>query len=1208
MSKLINKNIIKAMTIGISAVMAASSMNLSAFAEEATNTTPEPITPDGDDEQTAATASQLAIVLDTIGTLEDEEKHDIVDDVHDAESSFTTAQTSYDTAKKAEEQPVEEAEPQNDGENILLADGNAQQPAAENAETAKTATEYVEEVADKLDGMDTQDTLIAGAYSNANSKATDANTEVGVGEGLEKEANDLLGIVPEGTEGETVTLIDIIVGADEIVDEQSEVIAGATTEGEAQEAYDTAATAVAGASKNVDDTQSELTRIEGELAASKEKYDAAVSARDGILADLATAQQNYETLKEQASEAAENAKSELERLSGLAAGYETDAKDALAAYNSTGYGLIAYYENYIKNFKPTDEKKALTWDDYRNLVKATMEFYYVPDVLGGSNFGNWEWFGAEKFGNGVDYSETVDNSTKGNVLNYGVFTYDVVDENGETVTKTMRVNYKTADGNGTNINSKAGIVIFEKVDHLVLDGHDLTDAIKNGVDTDGYYFDEAGNAYGKDAEGNYVKYETAEPVEAISESDSRVDGIGTVVDIVENTEKVSVGFDEAGNLVRTVKADVVTTTYTQASLTTTETVTNEKGQDATLSEEDAKANYVAELKEIVKGLKEGQKITIVIGKDDDGKDITKDYAAGDENKVDDAGFEYYKTSVGVESDVFNGKYKVSGTYQEKFTKTKEIKDSHKNLVFDASEEDARKDYNKAVRDFVDDYTYSDEFFDHQQKYTLIESSSTDPKIERVSKKEYSYEGTVTVTYQKLKSESVGNYFAMVEGFLDLFRGKNTEKEREDLIRAKLEEQGKTLVAFDGYDITKGFLGIGEATIYYVDAQTVTDREVTADTEEAAKAAFETSLGSSAYNVKVTSAVAQTEKKVTSYNYGYRALSYLLSTTTQYIKDESTTATQATISTTTWDEIAAKSFTEYRNDNWYTGNILLSQYDKEKGRDYATDNKTEDKKVVNYQLNAEQSERTADFRSKIDRAADIAAKYAQAAKDAADAQLALNAAKGRVEDLKNQLAELQATGGTLTEVSAWAASLADAQQALTDAITKRDELVKKLADLEKQFNDKVDEIRAAEAAAAEAAAAAAATTTTTTTIAATETPAAAAPAVAAPAPAPAPAPAVANPDNPANQVVDNNADDNTQNTETIENEESALAEGIGEKKTENIEGDETALSEGIGTQTAKKNWPWWWILIVAAVTGGTTFGVIKGNQKKKATEETKKTDK
>ncbi|MBR4276836.1 MAG: hypothetical protein IKQ28_00225, partial [Lachnospiraceae bacterium] len=109
-------------------------------------------------------------------------------------------------------------------------------------------------------------------------------------------------------------------------------------------------------------------------------------------------------------------------------------------------------------------------------------------------------------------------------------------------------------------------------------------------------------------------------------------------------------------------------------------------------------------------------------------------------------------------------------------------------------------------------------------------------------------------------------------------------------------------------------------------------------------------------------------------------------------------------------------------------------------------------------------------------------------------------------------------------------------------------------------------------------------------------------------APAPAPAVANPDNPANQVVDNNADDNTQNTETIENEESALAEGIGEKKTENIEGDETALSEGIGTQTAKKNWPWWWILIVAAVTGGTTFGVIKGNQKKKATEETKKTDK
>ena len=34
MSKLINKNIIKAMTIGISAVMTVGSMNLAAFAEE----------------------------------------------------------------------------------------------------------------------------------------------------------------------------------------------------------------------------------------------------------------------------------------------------------------------------------------------------------------------------------------------------------------------------------------------------------------------------------------------------------------------------------------------------------------------------------------------------------------------------------------------------------------------------------------------------------------------------------------------------------------------------------------------------------------------------------------------------------------------------------------------------------------------------------------------------------------------------------------------------------------------------------------------------------------------------------------------------------------------------------------------------------------------------------------------------------------------
>lgn len=39
-----------------------------------------------------------------------------------------------------------------------------------------------------------------------------------------------------------------------------------------------------------------------------------------------------------------------------------------------------------------------------------------------------------------------------------------------------------------------------------------------------------------------------------------------------------------------------------------------------------------------------------------------------------------------------------------------------------------------------------------------------------------------------------------------------------------------------------------------------------------------------------------------------------------------------------------------------------------------------------------------------------------------------------------------------------------------------------------------------------------------------------------------------------------------------------------------------IEEGVS-----RKWNWWWILIVAAVTGGTAFGIIKGNQKKKADE-------
>ncbi|MBR6303975.1 MAG: hypothetical protein IKR35_09000, partial [Lachnospiraceae bacterium] len=73
MSKLINKNIIKAMTIGISAVMATSSMNLSAFAANE-GTEPEAKETTATQGEEALTKSALTETLENMGKVVEDKK------------------------------------------------------------------------------------------------------------------------------------------------------------------------------------------------------------------------------------------------------------------------------------------------------------------------------------------------------------------------------------------------------------------------------------------------------------------------------------------------------------------------------------------------------------------------------------------------------------------------------------------------------------------------------------------------------------------------------------------------------------------------------------------------------------------------------------------------------------------------------------------------------------------------------------------------------------------------------------------------------------------------------------------------------------------------------------------------------------------------------------------------------------------------------
>ena len=1342
MSKLINKNIIKAMTIGISAVMAASSMNLSAFAEEATNTTPqEPQVP-----EQPAKESELSAALRLMGeqaeTVEDTTNtavNTIAEAISEGENlTRPTADTTskgktvpgttsatqaledefYDgdavPAGKTGDPTLPEA-----GAAVILEAGRIVSEADETPDIVEVVGELTD-YTESFGNIDAQASVVESVIGAANNYASAGNAAADNADRLEEKANNLLGIKEETEEnatGEAETeakdIIDIVAENRQVVEDSAITIEGATTIDSAEGAIVAARVAGADADSNVKAIEEEVSKITADFEKCESDYKTADGLYQNKLAELKTAQDELTRLEGVAAEDARIAKEELDRLASEAEELQHAAERAEEKYNSTGYAYIAALE---KNIQTSIAKKAsVPYTEYRKLAVAMMKFYYVPDELGGTKAEVKGWVDKPEYDpanvqkiNKKDVyvydDQEPDGDAPADVLKYGVCTY--TDKNGEK--QSICFNWKTLDEN--KFGTQAGIVIFEKVDHVSIEGKDVPQIVLKGIEDNGEYFDATTNrVYVQIGEENGVKRyayfdvstdpenATTELVEESSATEEELDALlADEKDADAATEpvtEVAIHDDEnddtrsevynydstTGKVTKTVKADVTTTTYTGAKLSAVEGVIEEDGKITTSFDtlSDAQAGFVAELQKVVDGLAaedEAENLSnaeaknnitslrsikigdVVIKAGDKVADIVENirqdlinevketvaalegeettvidgvvFKAGDdvdkilaENKDFKAGEAYAKIGFVEDKDVCG--YQLNVGYGNRFEKTISIS-GDKDIVLgkfvipiinkevdtpvgEVTEEEAEDAFNKDAEKIVKAYEYKDtnipfvHWFDQQGteliSYETAYGGSTekdgqdrefkyDGLIVHVDEKWHtnngrSYTGSVKVTYRELLKTEVDRDWLILH-FKDVNNITSTE------ILQKLGIEGATVFKNDPFDDS-----LNQYTIYYyvedqetdvtiegTDESVLTADAIKAAVDEKSNAINSSNMNKFNFTYDISTATAQ-------YAYGYKALKYLLM--------KADTETAKAISETVFDTVkeGSKSYTEKRNDNWYNNNILISSLDnkEEGGTDYTTD------KQGQVTLEDKDAKITARFRSKVDEAAGIAAEYVSLANKAAQAQTDIATAKSEIETLKSQIENLPTLNAQT--LKAFSASLSAAQAKLNQAKNDRDELVKRLAEVEALFTAKVAELTPAETTV---------TTTTTTTIASTETPAAAAPAVAAPAPAPAPAPAVANPDNPANQVVDNNADDNTQNTETIEDEGSALAEGIGDKETENIGDEVSPLIEGIDVQPAKKKWNWWWLLIVAAVTGGTTYGIIKGNQKKKATEETEKSDK
>jgi hypothetical protein len=1219
MSKLINKNIVRAMTIGISAVMASNSMNLSAFAASTENV-PASNVPENTSEK-AETQSELTKTLESIGKVMEDKTTDtgVKPAVKEAVKEVDTASdmATDTTLPVAIEDDQDLKTEETNGDHV-----NEIKPGAVDVNEAVSDIEealgYIQE---ESENIDTYTGMAKQQEQNANSALSDAQK-------LEKEADDQVKPIAEK-----------LSEADKKLDIENDNVKNAEDKEAADKAMGNANAIVDAAEKNVDAAEKNLKETEKNFNEKKTDYDNSKKKYEAALGQLETAKENVAKLQGTASDDADLAEKELQDLIDEVAKLKANTEKAEEDYNKEGYALIAALE--AKMYKESKERNYGTfWGNSNALMEAIMEFYIFPSIKKNDPTATLVGYGKKnvKLITNNDYpeyaekdvyksdDENLNGKPANRLLNHYEMKYTVkvpvYDEEGnktgeETVEKVARYNYKQVlDGYSMGSNdSTIGLIIFESMEHTVLDHHDLTEEelAKLNAETDNIIVDEeAGYAIVKIGEDQYAKYAisaangvTDTEVEESKVTDEQLENLlndekaEAVTEVEIKDEIPTYTYNSTtGELIKTVTADVTTTKYTGAKL---DAVAASGKSYENLS--DAQAKYVSDLQDVVDGLKpaEGEttvksirigNIEIKYGEKVSDKlaeakaafraDVQKqvdalsgdevvtiggiDFKAGDvvadvvEESFGEA--EAYAT-IGFVEDTFDDTvttgYKVNVNYgSEKFTETREIPELGQIAYGTAwaifmTELTAKYDFNAVTKVW-------------QRDYEIIGD------IDEDKTSGYFASGTLTANVVKLSKKTVTKDWLILKGIW---------KDDEESDNVALAKEGKHYVGYTALGD-----GSNKYTVYYyldnaskeVTVSGATTDVITDDSVKTALAEAGINDNNLVVNYDKNSATAIPGTKT---YYGYNVLKYLLL--------ETTVETDKKISTTTWDkdDVTANSVKEYRNDNWYSGNIALAEYDY---TSYTTDGYTGEAPKINVKDATQNDE----FRKNVKEASDLAKKYTDLLTQLEKTDTKLGEAKKEVEKLETELAKIKTENTDFEGINQWTASLEAAKKSLEQAKKERDELVKKLDEVSKNYDAKVKEFRDREAAEEVGRRAAEDTTTETVTIVNMAAPLVNAPAQGVNANAGAGnVNAGANDDQDAGNAGEENE------TENIGDEESALAEGIGDgTETENIGDEESALIQGIDDVTTSRKWNWWWLLAAGAVTGGATFGIINGNRKKK----------
>ncbi len=688
MKKLVNKNVIKAMTIGISALMVANSMNLTAFAG-----TEDPAIPQGgedpkvDNNNGIGTQSQLSQSLDSLGveavTIEGtegtkdqntiQEAIGLVEDlVEFSEQNFEKVQ---DVDENGNPKVDEKGNPvYKDSLNNDIVDTTAQIKGEldndENGQNGQNdAVEDIEKVQQDINDMkapaEAINDNVQGAEAFLNEVEKIVNGDGANVKGVDADLDDANNALGDGD----ASITAVVGTAYDVVDGAQAKLDGAATPEDALDILGDATQAAQDSDDGVKDSREKYDAAKSNYDTKKAKYDSALknlnAAKEALFGKVDEngdpvldengnpvlgAVDQFLNSKGQAVTDAKEAEEEIQRLSDEVAVLKAEADEAKEAVNNSRYGLIAALEKQIKD----NAISSSNYQIYRNLAIEIVKDYYVTDVLDGI-FDSLVWVKPDEPNNQLvneknkkdtyaydpanirvetdektgknTYYYVYDNGEEesiGDALKFGILKY--YDSEGNLQTKY--INWKTDNENkfGNAAGKSTGIVIFEKTEHISIEGKDLSaedlEALKDGpiekTIGDVKYvlgMNEAGviESYVETGfqpiEGFTVVNDTSldETTYTRNENDDIIQTIVKDVEVDEESEKTTYSYNNNGELVKTVNADVTTTTYTTNHL-------NIEAQDNTLDKSvDAKDAFVKKINDIIDGLAENQEVTIVVG-------------------------------------------------------------------------------------------------------------------------------------------------------------------------------------------------------------------------------------------------------------------------------------------------------------------------------------------------------------------------------------------------------------------------------------------------------------------------------------------------------------------------------------------------------------------------------------------------------------------